>query len=72
MFCEVKTRRAGGGPPFESLHPAKQAQVRKMASAYLSDVRERPSRRDLRFDAIGIVLDRSGALLRLDHLEGAF
>jgi hypothetical protein len=27
---------------------------------------------ELRFDAIGISLDRSGRLAALDHLEGAF
>ena len=72
VFCEVKTRRSGGGPPFESLHAAKRAQVRRMASAFLAEVRDRPARRALRFDAIGVVLDRDGRLVRLDHLEGAF
>ena len=43
-----------------------------MARAYLSEVEERPRTSVLRFDAIGVVLDREGALVRLDHLEGAF
>ena len=72
VFCEVKTRRAGGGPPFESLHAAKRAQVRRMASAYLFEVPDRPHRGELRFDAIGVILDEAGRLVRLDHLEGAF
>jgi len=72
VFCEVKTRRAGSGDPWDSLHPAKRAQVRRMARAYLSEVEERPRTSVLRFDAIGVVLDRDGALVRLDHLEGAF
>ena len=72
VFCEVKTRRAGGGPPFESLHEAKRAQVRRMAGAYLSAVDDRPRRAAVRFDAIGVVLDGAGRLVRLDHLEGAF
>ena len=72
VFCEVKTRRAGSGDPWDSLHPAKRAQVRRMARAYLSEVEERPRTSVLRFDAIGVVLDREGALVRLDHLEGAF
>ena len=38
VFCEVKTRRLGSGEPFESLHPAKQAQVRQMAAAWLTEV----------------------------------
>lgn len=72
VFCEVKTRRAGSGDPWDSLHPAKRAQVRRMARAFLSEVEARPRTSVLRFDAVGVVLDRDGGLVRLDHLEGAF
>ena len=72
VFVEVKTRRAGSGRPFDSLHELKRAQVRRMAAAYLTEVSDRPRRAELRFDAIGIVLDASGALVELEHLEGAF
>ena len=71
VFCEVKTRRAGGDP-WENLGPAKRRQVRSMGRAWLSETSDRPRTSELRFDAIGIVLDRDGALVRLDHLEGAF
>ena len=43
-----------------------------MGAAYLSDVRDRPWARDVRFDAIGVVVDARGTLLRLDHVEDAF
>lgn len=72
VFCEVKTRRAGSGSPWESLHDAKRLQVRRMAAAFLAEVRERPWSPDLRFDAIGVVLDGGDRLVSLDHLEGAF
>jgi putative endonuclease len=73
VFVEVKTRRASGsGGPWEALHERKRAQVRRMAAAFLSDVQDRPRSRDLRFDAIGVVIDPRGRLVRLDHLEGAF
>jgi len=72
VFCEVKTRRAGSGEPWDGLHPAKRAQVRRMARAFLSEVEERPRSSVLRFDAVGVVLDAGGGLVRLDHLEGAF
>jgi putative endonuclease len=73
VFCEVKTRRIGsGGAPFENLHPEKQAQVRKMAAAWLAEPSDRPWHDDLRFDAVGVLLDRQDGLVRLDHLEGAF
>ena len=74
VFAEVKTRRASGAGrgPWEALHERKRAQVRRMAAAYLADVQERPRAVELRFDAIGVVIDARGRLVRLDHLEGAF
>jgi putative endonuclease len=74
VFAEVKTRRASGSGrgPWEALHERKRAQVRRMAAAFLSDVQDRPRSTDLRFDAIGVVIDARGRLLRLDHLEAAF
>ena len=72
VFCEVKTRRAGSGSPWDALTEAKQGQVRAMARAYLAAVRDRPRAAELRFDAIGVTVDGGGRLVRLDHLEGAF
>lgn len=73
VFCEVKTRRIGsGGDPFEALHPAKQEQVRRMAAAWLAEPSDRPWHDDLRFDAVGVLVDRFDELVRLDHLQGAF
>jgi putative endonuclease len=74
VFVEVKTRRASGTGrgPWEALHARKQAQVRRMAAAYLAEVRERPRATELRFDAVGVVIDAHGRLVRLDHLEAAF
>jgi putative endonuclease len=73
-FCEVKTRVAGasGITPFDSLHDRKRRQVRRIACAWLAG--RGPSDFDplLRFDAIGVTVDRSGELVALEHLEGAF
>jgi putative endonuclease len=80
-FCEVKSRRLGADAaaaipsersPFESLHPRKRAQVRKMAVHWMGEQFKRPYAPALRFDAIGVTFDRSGELVRLEHLEGAF
>ncbi|HWE59879.1 MAG TPA: YraN family protein [Solirubrobacteraceae bacterium] len=73
VFCEVKCRIANraGRDPLESVHPSKRAQVRRMASRWLSE-RQHPRVSDLRFDAIGVTLSPDGQLLRLDHLEAAF
>jgi putative endonuclease len=72
VFCEVKTRRLGSGEPFDNLHKRKQKQVRTMAAAWLSRVKDRPFGAELRFDAVGVTLDARDELVRLDHLEGAF
>ncbi len=72
VFVEVKTRRAGPGAPFDALHDRKRGQVRRMAAEYLACVGDRPRGRELRFDAIGVTIDAHGALVALEHLEGAF
>ena len=72
VFAEVKTRVAGSGDPFASLHDRKRAQVRRMALAWLSETTDRPFGAVLRFDGVAVLLDRAGALVALDHLEAAF
>lgn len=70
-FCEVKARRAGSGSPWDSLHDAKRAQVRRMAAAWLAES-DHPYAEHLRFDAVGVTVDATGALVALEHLEAAF
>lgn len=76
-FVEVKTRRGSARSsctptPLEALRPRQRARLRRLAAAWLAD-RPCPLRaQELRFDAIGIVVDPAGRLLRLDHIEGAW
>jgi putative endonuclease len=72
VFCEVKARRLGSGEPLDNLHERKQRQVRTMAAAWLSQVKDRPFGAELRFDAVGVTVDGRGELVRLDHYEAAF
>jgi putative endonuclease len=76
VFCEVKTRVAGGsrGPagPLDAIGPHKQRRLRALAGAWLAATPNRPRRDDVRFDAIGITISPTGELLALDHVEGAF
>ena len=74
MFVEVKTRRASGSGrgPWEALHERKRQQVRRMAAAYLLEVVDRPHSANVRFDAIGVVIDARGKLVRLEVIEAAF
>ena len=73
-FCEVKTRRAScsGAAPLESIRSRKRSRVRMMAGRWLSERPDRPYAENLRFDAIGVTVDRSGRLVSLEHLEGGF
>ncbi len=74
VFCEVKTRRMQqpDRSPLEALHTLKQSRVRRMASSWLVQRRDRPYAAELRFDAIGVTFDPAGRLASIEHLEGAF
>jgi putative endonuclease len=81
VFAEVKTRcvsarqRSIGDSqnPLHGLGARQQARLRRLAGAWLRDERvRRPTARAIRFDAIGVVLDTSGAQRRVEHIESAF
>lgn len=77
VFCEVKTRIAGtsAGPagPLDAIGPAKRQRIRRLAAEWLrTRTQDGPRPAWIRFDAIGIVVDRQGRLLSLDHVEDAF
>jgi putative endonuclease len=82
VFAEVKTRRARGprdqpiapeGEPLGALRRAQRARVRGLAVAWLGEqARVRPSARTIRFDAVGVIVDRRDRLVRLEHLEAAW
>jgi len=77
VFCEVKTRVAGGrsGPagPLDAIGPAKRRRLRLLAVEWLRvPGSDRPYAPALRFDAIGVTVDRAGGLLALEHVEDAF
>jgi putative endonuclease len=78
VFCEVKTRVAGSrrGPagPLDAIGPRKRERLRRMAGQWLAEnsAARRPGARDLRFDAIGVMVTPAGRLLALEHLENAF
>jgi len=77
VFCEVKTRVAGGrsGPatPLEAIGAVKRRRLRRLAREWLYEHSgEHPSTDALRFDAIGVIVNRAGGLLALEHVEAAF
>jgi putative endonuclease len=79
VFCEVKTRVAGGtaGPArgLDAIGHAKRRRLRALAAQWLQSRPPgpgRPRRDRLRFDAIGVTLSPSGALMSLEHVPDAF
>jgi putative endonuclease len=79
VFCEVKTRvaagRAGPARGLDAIGHAKRRRVRAMAAQWLRSRpvgSARPARPRLRFDAIGVTLSPTGALLSLEHVPDAF
>jgi putative endonuclease len=69
VFAEVKTRRAGGWDPLESITYAKQRRLRVLAARWLADQPTPPRAREFRFDAVGVLLDSHGRLVELDQRE---
>jgi putative endonuclease len=79
VFVEVKGIRSGSrvGPerPVLWVTPRKQLQVRRLAAAWMAERREEgsaPRYAEIRFDAVGVILDRNDTVLDLEHLVGAF
>jgi putative endonuclease len=81
VFAEVKTRRvaaSGRGAhseeqPLAGLRPRQLARLRRLAVGWLCDERRvRPTARNIRFDAIGVMVDASARPVRIDHVEGAW
>jgi putative endonuclease len=68
VFCEVKTRRtARFGTPVEAVDRRKASRLRRLASAWLQDHDEHPTR--IRIDVIGILRPAHGPA-RVRHVEG--
>ena len=70
VFCEVKTRASGEfGRPEESVTPAKQRQIRKIAQGYIME--KGLGDPDCRFDVISIILG-DGKECDFRHFPDAF
>jgi putative endonuclease len=81
VFCEVKCRCVRTalrpsdlrGQPLQGLGARQRMRLRRLAAAWLADqTRARPTAQLIRFDAIGVTVDRAGRVLRLEHIESAW
>lgn len=79
VFVEVKTRRRPGHvanaglpwwAPLQSLRHRQRLRLRALAGAWLHQ--SRVHAREVRFDAIGVLVDRQDRPLSIDHVEGAW
>lgn len=77
VFVEVKAGREGNrfGPerPVLSVDWRKQRRVRRLATTWIAERRDRlPRYEEIRFDAVGVSFDRAGQVTDVEHIEGAF
>jgi putative endonuclease len=76
VFIEVKGARQGTqfGPerPILSVDCRKQQRVRRLATAWMSERRDQPPYEEIRFDAVGVTLDRADHAVHVDYVKGAF
>jgi putative endonuclease len=76
VFVEVKAGReeSAFGPerPILAVDRRKQQQVRRLATAWMSERRGGPACAEIRFDAVGVTFDRAGRVVDYEHLPGAF
>jgi putative endonuclease len=76
VFVEVKGARLetsfGPEKPILSIDFQKQRKVRRLGSAWMAERRDFPPFDDIRFDAVGVTLDRAGRAVEIEHIQGAF
>ena len=76
VFVEVKAGREGAafGPerPVLAVDRRKQRQVRRLATAWMSERRDIPPYAEIRFDAVGVTFDRAGRVVDVEHIRSAF
>ena len=75
-FVEVKAARAGAfyGPerPALAVDSRKQARIRRLSAAWLTENSPPSGCREFRFDVIGITYAGDGSIADFEHIENAF
>jgi putative endonuclease len=76
VFVEVKAGHEGNafGPerPVLAVDRRKQQRIRRLATAWMAERRDVPPYADIRFDAVGVTVDRAGRPIDVEHIRAAF
>jgi putative endonuclease len=76
VFIEVKAGRQGAvfGPerPILAVDRRKQLRIRRLATAWMAERRRLPPYDEIRFDAVGVTLDRANRAVDIEHIQAAF
>jgi putative endonuclease len=76
VFVEVKAGRAGArfGPerPALAVDRRKQQRLRRLATSWIAANRGRLRYARIRFDVVGVTVDRAGRVADVEHIEAAF
>jgi putative endonuclease len=76
VFVEVKAGRQGAafGPerPILAVDRRKQLRIRRLATAWMAERRRLPPYDEIRFDAVGVTLDRANRAVDIEHIQAAF
>ncbi|HEX5989148.1 MAG TPA: YraN family protein [Solirubrobacterales bacterium] len=76
VFVEVKGARQdtrfGPERPILSVDFRKQQRIRRLATAWMSERRDQPPYDEIRFDAVGVTLDREDRAVHVDYVKAAF
>jgi putative endonuclease len=76
VFVEVKAAHVGAarGPerPVLAIGRSKQRRIRRLATAWMAERGGLPRFDEIRFDAVGVSLDRAGRVAGYEHIRGAF
>ncbi|HEX7058369.1 MAG TPA: YraN family protein [Solirubrobacterales bacterium] len=76
VFVEVKAGHQGSafGPerPVHGVGRKKQLRIRRLATAWMAERRDIAPYVEIRFDAVGVTLDRGGRVVDVEYIRAAF
>ena len=72
MKAARENARFGPERPILSIDFRKQRRVRRLATAWMAERRDQPRYDEIRFDAVGVILDHAGGAIDVEYIKAAF